>query len=397
MGLLSSAWKSIKGGFKKIGKTVKKGFKKFGKFMGKFGILGQLAMSFILPGIGGMFVKGLGSMLGVGSNITSLSTLAGNLAGSTSTIAKVAGHALEYGRIAVNAATAPFKTVTSLVTNFGKGAINGITSRIPGMGNVFEGPVNWDGFTKDFGKIGEGLKTTQFNAVKANKISMDKLIAEGVDIGKGSYATEKGIYDTQKSGEQLISKEVAKGFEGQTYTDEADIPYMDRIQEYEGTRRDGSDIYSEGTYKLSDQADITPKASTAPKVKEPWTLDNMTEKTQKFGASLLGNVGESVTGAPVRAVTSMADQAFKNVVGLGPEPYSEPTDSGFNVRETGGIRSWTSQYQIDINSRQLQEQQDSIMNFMPQDMISSFNNLGYRDSNSIYDTFLRQASSFSRA
>ena len=59
MGLLSSAWKSIKGGFKKIGKTVKKGFKKFGKFMGKFGILGQLAMSFILPGIGGMFVKGL--------------------------------------------------------------------------------------------------------------------------------------------------------------------------------------------------------------------------------------------------------------------------------------------------------------------------------------------------
>ena len=123
----------------------------------------------------------------------------------------------------------------------------------------------------------------------------------------------------------------------------------------------------------------------------------MTEKTQKFGTSLLGNVRESVTGAPVRAVTSMADQAFKNVVGLGPEPYSEPTDSGFNVRETGGIRSGTSQYQIDINSRQLQEQQDSIMNFMPQDMISSFNNLGYRDSNSIYDTFLRQASSFSRA
>ena len=97
MGLLSSAWKSIKGGFKKIGKTVKKGFKKFGKLMGKFGILGQLAMSFILPGIGGMFVKGLGSMLGLGSNITSLSTLAGNLAGSTSTLAKVAGHALEYG------------------------------------------------------------------------------------------------------------------------------------------------------------------------------------------------------------------------------------------------------------------------------------------------------------
>ena len=147
------------------------------------------------------------------------------------------------------------------------------------------------------------------------------------------------------------------------------------------------DVYGSDTYDLASKADI------APKVKEPWTLDNMTEKTQKFGTSLLGNVGESVVETPGRMMKSMIDQTLTG----GPETYSGPTDSGFNIPGTGGIGSLTSQYQIDINSRQLQEQQDSIMNFMPPDMIDSFNNLGYRDSNSVYDNFLRQSSSFSRA
>ena len=38
--------------FKKIGRGIKKLFKKFGKFMNKIGVLGQVAMMFILPGIG---------------------------------------------------------------------------------------------------------------------------------------------------------------------------------------------------------------------------------------------------------------------------------------------------------------------------------------------------------
>ena len=44
MGGFSKIFKGIKKGFKKIGKGIKGAFQKFGKFMGKIGILGQIAM-----------------------------------------------------------------------------------------------------------------------------------------------------------------------------------------------------------------------------------------------------------------------------------------------------------------------------------------------------------------
>ena len=52
MGFFSKIWKGVKKTFKKIGRGIKKAFKSFGKFMGKIGIVGQIAMMFILPGIG---------------------------------------------------------------------------------------------------------------------------------------------------------------------------------------------------------------------------------------------------------------------------------------------------------------------------------------------------------
>jgi phage-related protein len=58
MGFLKKIGKGLRKAFKKIGQGIKKAFKKFGKFMGKIGILGQLAMMFILPGIGGALLKG---------------------------------------------------------------------------------------------------------------------------------------------------------------------------------------------------------------------------------------------------------------------------------------------------------------------------------------------------
>ena len=96
MGFFSKVWKGLKKGFKKIGRVVKKGFQKFGKFMDKIGILGQIAMAFILPGIGNALIGGLGSMFGF-QGITSLSQLAGNLAGSTNIFAKALGQTIGIG------------------------------------------------------------------------------------------------------------------------------------------------------------------------------------------------------------------------------------------------------------------------------------------------------------
>ena len=77
MGLFKKLGKKLRGFFKRIGKGIKKGFKKFGKFMGKIGILGQIAMMFILPGIGSLMLKGLGAMTGLTATAGSAAAAAG--------------------------------------------------------------------------------------------------------------------------------------------------------------------------------------------------------------------------------------------------------------------------------------------------------------------------------
>ena len=177
MGVFSKIWKGVKKTFKKIGKGIKKGFQKFGKFMGKIGWLGQIAMSMILPGIGGLFANGLGSMLGL-SNITSLSQLAGNLAGSTNLFAKALGHTMGIGIQAVNLVKAPFETVTKLITNFGKSAMNGM-SRFFGGGNVFKGHTFTSGMSRDWTKIKQGITGAEWRGVKATKVDINKAVASG--------------------------------------------------------------------------------------------------------------------------------------------------------------------------------------------------------------------------
>lgn len=177
MGFFSKVWKGVKKTFKKIGRGIKKGFQKFGKFMGKVGWLGQIAMSMILPGIGSLFANGLGSMLGL-SNITSLSQLAGNLAGSTNMFAKALGHTMGVGIQAVNLVKAPFETITKVITNFGKSAMNGM-SRFFGGGNVFKGHTFTSGMSRDWTKIKQGITGAEWRGVKAAKVDINTAIANG--------------------------------------------------------------------------------------------------------------------------------------------------------------------------------------------------------------------------
>ncbi len=64
MGFFSKIWKGLKKGVKSIGKGIKSAFKKFGKFMNKIGIVGQIAMSFILPGLGEILGAMTSTMMG---------------------------------------------------------------------------------------------------------------------------------------------------------------------------------------------------------------------------------------------------------------------------------------------------------------------------------------------
>ena len=114
MGFLKKIFKGIKKVFKKIGRGIKKGFAKFGKFMDKIGIVGQIAMMFILPGIGNALLAGMG-------------TLGAALSASGSLILRGAGAVLNGAMKFAGTVGNAFRTVTNGIMEFGKTALNKIS------------------------------------------------------------------------------------------------------------------------------------------------------------------------------------------------------------------------------------------------------------------------------
>ena len=136
--------------FKKIGRGVKKVFKKFGKFMGKIGIVGQIAMMFVLPGIGAALMKGFGALwTGVVGQTAAGATAsaAGATAGAAaSTAATTAGQTVAQAAAAgateaaaVTASTAAsIKAGTTAITKLGSGMLGSGSAVVRGAGMVLE-------------------------------------------------------------------------------------------------------------------------------------------------------------------------------------------------------------------------------------------------------------------
>ena len=212
---------------KKIGKGIKKAFMKFGKFMGKIGIVGQIAMMFILPGIGAALFKGVtgafGAIVGqtgaqavaaantaiaAGTQTAAQAALAGTVSagsavgataaqvaagtaaqtaaatgmlGSASAVVRGAGTVLQYAGKAASMPGKVFKSVTNAVTNtigeFSKTALN----KIPGVKNMnfvknldasdnffSSGIEGTAGETSAFGRVGQAIKAPFSETARAS-------------------------------------------------------------------------------------------------------------------------------------------------------------------------------------------------------------------------------------
>lgn len=139
MGFFSKIFKGVKKTFKSIGKGIKKVATSVGKFMDKIGIVGQIGMAFILPGIG----AALGSTLG------SLGAWA----------ATAGGNALVQGaKFVVGAATKfvttgarVFSTVTNGIKNFVGEFAKTALNKIPGI-TMENAATNFFGADGAFGR-----------------------------------------------------------------------------------------------------------------------------------------------------------------------------------------------------------------------------------------------------
>ena len=196
MSFLKKIGKGIKSAFKKIGKGIKSALKSVGKFMDKIGIIGQIGLSLLLPGIGsalsgmwGSLVGGLQAYSGVGASIVNG---AGNFLNTATRIAtditkpfttitegvkNVVGETLKAGANALGVDTALLKAgetfgseyLTKLGTSISEANLTSIGEQITGSGKAF-----LDSFS------GGGVDPTgayETNRLEAANITPDKVSA----------------------------------------------------------------------------------------------------------------------------------------------------------------------------------------------------------------------------
>lgn len=167
MGFFSKIFKGVKKVFKKIGKGIKKVVAKAGKFMDKIGIVGQIAMSFILPGVGGALLKGLGNTLG------RVAAWAGTAGGNAliQGAKAVIGTATKF----VTQTARAFNTVTSGVKNFLGETIKTAVNKIPGISvegaadSFFIGKDGFFGADTAFGRAAGATAETWNTTIGSSK------------------------------------------------------------------------------------------------------------------------------------------------------------------------------------------------------------------------------------
>lgn len=223
MSFLSKVWKGVKSTFKSIGKGIKKAVKSVGKFMNKIGIVGQIALMFILPGVG----AAIGGAIGTG--VTAMAGSANALVSGVGKVLQVAG---KFAHTVGNA----YKTVTdgiaSFVSNVGKGFVNSTAKMLGAKAPVIGGPESlskgfqeWmGGVAEDVGNITSPFKvpatevaTTIEAAYEKSMTDPESLLAESEKLFKQSnddfrfYEVPKEKYAQIAKAEQGAFKKFVGG------------------------------------------------------------------------------------------------------------------------------------------------------------------------------------------
>ncbi len=180
MGLFSSIKKRFKKIFKRVGKGIKKIAKGIGKVLGKiakpfqkFGVLGQIALGFIMPWAVGGIMKGMGFLASKGFGAT-----AAKLAGKSNLFQKAVGklaQGIHMGASGINKAY----TFISDGISAGLNKVSELGSKIKtGITDKFEAAAEW--------------VTGDAKVMTADEAFAKDVFAQDDFLSKGSYGVEKG-------------------------------------------------------------------------------------------------------------------------------------------------------------------------------------------------------------
>jgi len=359
MGFFKKAGRKLRGFFKRIGKGIKKGVAKFGKFMGKIGILGQIAMMFILPGIGSLMLKGLGAITGLtaagsaaaaaGASATAAATAAGASATAASVSGFTAAAAASSGvggaiakgvawtlktaqRFANSPLLKPFKTVTDAVSGFMENTAKFVGNKVglggikPGskFANYFnEAPAKFfgKGDTTVLGRVGKSV-TENWSSFKGDIAAGDIFMSGDKDLSL-TKAWDEGVLEKSRSvnfsnpaNASIIPGVPDDSLFASASTDGAlsmsERSYLDTTNKNINPRDLGKVDYTNANN--FDTLDVINEGITRTTPKEGFFNkmgENLKEKfitgEDSFAQSLrpvniLGNIGESIVKAPATMV-----------------------------------------------------------------------------------------------
>ena len=181
MGALGKIWKGVKTGVKSIAKGIKKAFQSFGKFMNKIGIVGQIAMMFVLPVIGNaiMGTTAAGASAAAAQTLATEAALATGANAATATALGAAKAAEVTATIAAGSAAgasqAAILASKSALTHVGTGLAGGAMGP---LGVSAAKAVTWMGqkvaaVKSTFSNITSGIFDTvvNFSKTAVNKMS----------------------------------------------------------------------------------------------------------------------------------------------------------------------------------------------------------------------------------
>ena len=324
MGFFKKLFKGVKKVVKKIGKGIKSAFKSVGKFMGKLGIVGQIGLGLLLPGVGAMLGKAAGFLIGTGGTVA---TAAGNFINA----------ALNIGTKVGNVFQTVTKGVTKVIGDVVGTAANklGLADPIKSLTSKLGMGVDGAGIDisqkKNFGDI---FKTVGEEATKVldsgrDLFSMDTLTEKHASVAK--YLDKTKVVDTATD----ITAEQAKDLAtGPNLTDVENMsrveipPAPDAVTPQMSTVADGVTA-TEPKSLLSKASDFVVEKAGEARVKLGETI---AEAPSKFiDTALMTSAQKAGGGIPdvnyTTYATSVAQLPQSVSIGAGDSPY------GVNVAE----------------------------------------------------------------
>jgi hypothetical protein len=343
MSFLKKIGKGIKSTFSKIGKGIKSAFKSIGKFMDKIGIIGQIGLSLLLPGIGsalsgmwGSLVGGLQAYSGVGASIVNG---AGNFLNTATRIAaditkpfttitegvkNVVGETLKAGANALGVDTAFLKAgetfgseyLTNLGTSISK-------ANLTSIGDTFGASV--DKFMGSFS--GAGVDPTgayETNRLEAANITPDKVsaitpptpqFAEPDLATPDMPASMTEVRVTGKAPDSLLSPEVdltppAVGDPSAVVNQKLSVQAEAGLDAFD---REFNPEFSSVENKAMRSGDF----SAIKKAADP---ESFIDKTMRLGREKLSELPERAMDKLGSTLTDMPSQFARRAVGLDPDP-----------------------------------------------------------------------------